>query len=124
VQTEDFSTWLAMESKGDFDAFILGWLGNIDPADYYYDQQYCKGADNFQHYCNAQVDRLLTAAGTTSDTARRKQLYDRAVRLIVNDNSYIYLYNPDVVQAWSAKVKGFIARPDRAINFATVRLAK
>jgi peptide/nickel transport system substrate-binding protein len=124
VQTEDFSTWLDRESKGDYDAFMLGWLGNIDPADYYYDQQYCKAADNFQHYCNQQVDRLLNAAGTTSDTARRKQLYDQAARLIVDDNSYIYLYNPDVVQAWGTKVTGFIARPDRAINFDTVRLSK
>ncbi|HEY3774562.1 MAG TPA: ABC transporter substrate-binding protein [Solirubrobacteraceae bacterium] len=124
VQTEDFSTWLDRESKGEYDSFILGWLGNIDPSDYYYDQQYCKAADNFQHYCNKQVDRLLDTANTTSDTARRKQLYDRAARLIVDDNSYIYLYNPDVVQAWSGKVKGFIARPDRAINFNTVRLSK
>jgi peptide/nickel transport system substrate-binding protein len=124
VQTEDFSTWLDREGKGQYDSFILGWLGNIDPADYYYDEQYCKAADNFEHYCNKQVDRLLDAANTTSDMVRRKRLYDRAVRLIVDDNSYIYLYNPDVVQAWSDKVKGFIARPDRAINFNTVRLAK
>jgi peptide/nickel transport system substrate-binding protein len=124
IQTEDFGTWLDRESKGDYDAFMLGWLGNIDPADFYDAQQTCHGADNFQHYCNKEVDRLLSAADTTIDKARRKQLYDQAVRHIVDDNSYIYLYNPDVVQAWRHGVTGYQIRPDRAINFATVHLSK
>lgn len=38
IQTEDFATWLDRQGQGDFDAFMLGWLGNIDPADFYEDQ--------------------------------------------------------------------------------------
>ena len=124
IQTLDFATWLDNESKGDYDSFILSWLGNIDPADYYQAQQECNGADNFQHYCSHKVDRLLNAAATELNKSKRHQLYDQAVRQIVNDNSYIYLYNPDVVEAWSHNVSGYQIRADRAIDFSAVRLSK
>ncbi|HEX6257440.1 MAG TPA: hypothetical protein VFZ70_16645 [Euzebyales bacterium] len=31
---------------------------------------------------------------------RRKELHDEAVTIIVDAQSYVYLYNPDIVQAW------------------------
>jgi peptide/nickel transport system substrate-binding protein len=44
--------------------------------------------------------------------------------MIVDDASYIYLYNPDVVQGWSKKVSGYQVRSDRAIRFRDVSLSK
>ena len=35
VEVLDFATWLDRQGKGEFDSFMLGWLGNIDPADFY-----------------------------------------------------------------------------------------
>lgn len=122
IDVEDFGTWLDRESKGNFDSFMLGWLGNVDPFGYYDSQHRCGGSNNYQHYCNKQVDKLLDQAAVETDKATRKQLYDEAVKQIVDDNSYIYLYNPDVVAAWSPKVTGFTLRADRAINFDTVRM--
>lgn len=124
IQTEDFATWLDREGKGDFDSFMLGWLGNNDPFDYYDSQHRCGGSNNYQHYCSKAVDRLLDRAATETDKAKRKQLYDQAVKHIVDDNSYIYIYNPDVVQAWQPKLTGFQVRADRAINFETVKLGQ
>ncbi len=40
--------------------------------------------------------------------------------MIVDDGSYWYLYNPDVVQAWSPDVAGYEIRADRAIDFSAV----
>jgi peptide/nickel transport system substrate-binding protein len=42
--------------------------------------------------------------------------------MIVDDVSYLYLYNPDVVQAWAPGLKGYQIRADRAINFEDVTL--
>ena len=122
VQTLDFATWLDRESQGDFDAFMLGWLGNIDPADFYEQQHMTGASNNFQGYSNPQVDQLLTQAGTETDQDARKQLYDQAAKLIVDDVSYLYLYNPDVVQAWAPGLKGYKIRADKAINFEDVQL--
>jgi len=40
----------------------------------------------------------------------------------VDDVSYLYLYNPDVVQAWAPGLSGYQIRADKAINFETVEL--
>ena len=122
VETLDFATWLDREDQGDFDAFMLSWLGNIDPADFYEQQHITDGSSNYQGYSNPQVDQLLTQAATEVDQDARKALYDQAAKLIVDDVSYLYLYNPDVVQAWAPGLKGYQIRADRAINFEDVQL--
>jgi peptide/nickel transport system substrate-binding protein len=122
VEVLDFATWLDREDKGEFDSFMLSWLGNIDPADFYEQQHITGGSSNYQKYSNPQVDRLLTQASTEVDENTRKDLYDQAARMIVDDVSYLYLYNPDVVQAWAPGLKGYTIRADRAINFEEVEL--
>ncbi|MCA0144933.1 ABC transporter substrate-binding protein [Blastococcus sp. LR1] len=122
VQTTDFATWLDRQGKGDFDAFMLGWLGNVDPFDFYHAQHITGGDSNYQKYSNPQVDQLLTDAATETDQDARKDLYDQAARLIVDDVSYLYLYNPDVVQAWAPGLSGYEIRADKAINFEGVEL--
>ncbi len=122
IQVEDFPTWLDRQGQGDFDAFMLGWLGNIDPFGFYHSQHTCEGANNFQGYCNEATDQLLEQAATETDRERRKELYDQAARLIVDDNSYVYFYNPEVVQTWDPGLSGYTIRADRAINFETVTL--
>ncbi|HEX2174940.1 MAG TPA: ABC transporter substrate-binding protein [Nocardioidaceae bacterium] len=122
IQVEDFATWLDRQGRGEYDAFMLGWLGNIDPFGFYHAQHTCSGSNNYQNYCDQQTTRLLEQAATETDEDQRKELYDQAVKRIVDDNSYIYLYNPDVVQAWAPDVSGYQIRPDRAINFETVKL--
>ncbi len=124
IQQETFATWLDRNDQGDFDAFMLGWLGNLDPFGFYHSQHICDGANNAQNYCNEETDELLNQAATETDQDQRKQLYDQAAKQIVDDNSYIYIYNPDVVQAWKPGVSGFVTRPDKAINFETVQLSE
>ncbi len=122
VQNVDFATWLDRQGQGDYDAFLLGWLGNIDPFDYYHSQHITDGSNNYQGYSNPEVDQLLTDAATETDQDARKELYDSAAQLIVDDVSYLYLYNPDVVQAWAPGMSGYQIRADKAINFETVTL--
>ena len=122
IQVEDFPTWLDRQGQGDFDAFMLGWLGNIDPFGFYHSQHVCDGSNNYHGYCSEAVDELLGQAAVETDREQRKELYDQAVRHIVDDNSYIYLYNPEVVQAWVPGLSGYTIRADRAINFETVTL--
>lgn len=122
VQNVDFATWLDRQGQGDYDAFMLGWLGNIDPFDYYHSQHITGGSNNYQGYSNPEVDELLQDAATETDRDARKELYDRAAQLIVDDVSYLYLYNPDVVQAWAPGLSGYVIRADKAINFEAVEL--
>jgi peptide/nickel transport system substrate-binding protein len=124
IRTLDFGQWLDEEGKGNFDSFMLGWLGNLDPDEYYYAQHHTGASFNFQKYSNPQVDKLLEQGRTETDESARKQDYDQAAKLIVDDASYIYLYNPDVVQGWSKKVSGYDVRSDRAVRFRDTSLSK
>lgn len=122
ITTLDFSTWLAEQAAGNFDMLMMGWLGNIDPDDFYFAQHHSTGWANAQKYNNPRVDALLEAGQVETDTAARKQNYADAAKIIADEVSYLYLYNPDVVQAWSKDVTGYVARGDRAIRFRDASL--
>ncbi|UYM06669.1 ABC transporter substrate-binding protein [Solicola gregarius] len=117
IRSLDFGTWLDEQSKGNFDMLYMGWLGNIDPDDFYYSQHHTDGADNAQGYSNPKVDRLLDSARTETDEDKRQQLYDEAATTIADEASYIYLYNPSVIQAYSPDLSGYTVRSDRAIRW-------
>jgi peptide/nickel transport system substrate-binding protein len=117
IRQLDVSTWLADQTDGNFDAFLWSWIGNLDPSDFYYNQHHSGAGYNAQSYSNPEVDALLDEAGTETDRDARKALYDQAAKLIVDDASYIYLYNPEVVAAWSPNVEGVTVRGDDALRF-------
>jgi peptide/nickel transport system substrate-binding protein len=122
IRTEDFTTWLADQGEGEFDAFALGWLGNIDPDDFYYAQHHSEGGNNFQGFADDEVDQLLDDARVEVDDDARKELYDQAAERIVDLASYIYFYNPDIVQAWAPNVAGYETRADQATRFVSTSL--
>jgi peptide/nickel transport system substrate-binding protein len=123
IRTEDFATWLDDEGAGKFDGFMLGWLGNIDPDDFYYAQHHTGGANNFQKYSNPAVDAQLDKGHTSGDEGVRRQAYDSAAKMIVDDASYIYLYNPETVQGFSSKLTGYQVRADKAVRFRDAALS-
>lgn len=123
IRQPDFSTWLDEQNTGNFDMLMMGWLGNIDPDDFYYAQHHTDGASNAQKYSNTEVDALLDAGRIETDPEARKELYAQAATIIADEVSYIYLYNPSVIQVWSPDVTGYTTRADRAIRFDEASLA-
>ncbi|MEN4474577.1 ABC transporter substrate-binding protein [Mycolicibacterium cosmeticum] len=117
IRTVDFATWLDEQNSGHFDMLMMGWLGNIDPDDFYYTQHHTGGASNAQKFSDPRVDALLDAGRTQTDRQARKDDYARAATLIADEVSYIYLYNPAVIQAWTPSLGGYDARRDKAIRF-------
>jgi peptide/nickel transport system substrate-binding protein len=122
IRTLDFGTWLDEQSKGNFDMLYMGWLGNIDPDDFYYSQHHTDGGSNYQGYSNPEVDKLLDAGRTETDPDKRKDIYAQAATQIADDASYIYLYNPSVIQAWNPALTGYTVRTDRAVRFRDAAL--
>ncbi len=123
INTVDFATWLDLQGAGDFGIYMLSWLGNLDPDEFYYAQHHTDGSFNFQGYSNPEVDALLDAGRVEVDQSTRQQMYADAATQIAQDASYIYLYNPSVIQAWSPSVSGYEARGDRAIRFRDVTIS-
>ncbi|MCV7346308.1 ABC transporter substrate-binding protein [Mycolicibacterium rhodesiae] len=124
IRTVDFATWLDEQNSGHFDMLMMGWLGNIDPDDFYYAQHHTGGSSNAQKFSDPVVDRLLDAAREETDRARRQDEYARAATIIADKASYIYLYNPSVIQAWSTNLAGYEARRDGAVRFRSAHLTR
>ncbi|MCF6389565.1 ABC transporter substrate-binding protein [Mycobacterium sp. MBM] len=117
IRTVDFASWLDDQNRGRFDMLMMGWLGNIDPDDFYYAQHHTDGTSNAQKFSDPLVDKLLDAGRTETDQQARKADYAQAATLIADEVSYIYLYNPAVIQAWTPALSGYDARRDKAIRF-------
>ncbi|MEX2328446.1 MAG: hypothetical protein WD575_01845 [Nitriliruptoraceae bacterium] len=123
IRSEGFRAWLADQAAGDFDAFLLRWIGNIHPDDFHHAQHHSDGVNNFQGFSDQQVADLLDAARRETDEDTRRQTYADAAERIVDLASYIHLYNADVVEAWLPRVHGYETRPDGATRFGDVRLS-
>ncbi|MEZ0338581.1 ABC transporter substrate-binding protein [Mycobacterium sp. pV006] len=123
IRTVDFATWLDEQNSGNFDMLMMGWLGNIDPDDFYYAQHHTDGTSNAQKFSDAEVDRLLDAGRVETDPGARFDHYARAATLIADQVSYIYLYNPSVIQAWNPALENYEARRDGAVRFRSAGFA-
>ncbi|MCV7369966.1 ABC transporter substrate-binding protein [Mycolicibacterium duvalii] len=122
IRTVDFATWLDEQNNGNFDMLMMGWLGNIDPDDFYYAQHHTDGTSNAQKFSDPEVDRLLDAGRVETDPAARFDDYARAATLIADQVSYIFLYNPSVIQAWTPALQNYQARRDGAVRFRNATL--
>jgi peptide/nickel transport system substrate-binding protein len=124
IRTVDFATWLDEQNNGNFDMLMMGWLGNIDPDDFYYAQHHTNGTSNAQKFSDPEVDRLLDAGRVETDRDKRRAGYAEAATRIADEVSYIYLYNPSVIQAWSPALSGYEARRDGAVRFRSAVLGE
>jgi len=118
----EFATALQEETKGNFEAFLIGWSGRIDPDGNLYNFQHSTGALNYAKYRNADVDRLLDQARTTLDDGARAKLYAQAAQSYLADRHIIYLYHRKWLFAMSSKLQGFVPNPDGLIRLAGLTL--
>ena len=122
LQTQENVTMLQSGRKGDFEAYFTFWSGRPDPDGNVFTFSTCKGAQNDSHYCNTDVDALLTKARQVADPAERKKLYDQATELMARDVPRLILWHRRVFTGFSAKVQGFTPYPDGIIRFRGLKL--
>jgi peptide/nickel transport system substrate-binding protein len=113
----EWSTWLDEEGQGNFDIYLCGWIGMVDPDDYFYAQHRTGEVFNFTGYSNPELDELLDRGRTILDQNERKGVYDQIQQILIDDAPYIVLFTTTEVDAWQPYVKGFTTRPDSAVIF-------
>ncbi|EWY36230.1 ABC transporter substrate-binding protein [Skermanella stibiiresistens SB22] len=124
VNATEFASGLDRQTRGDFEAFLIGWSGRADPDGNIHNFISCKGGLNDGKYCDAEVDQHLNAARTTTDTAARKAEYAKAADLYLAARQRIYLYHQNWFWAMTSKLKGFKPHPDGMIRLENVSLGK
>lgn len=95
VQAEplEFLSALDRGRAGDFEAFLIGWSGRIDPDGNYNDIVTSGGSNNFSQLSDPDVDALVSDAAAAQDPADRKALYDELISTLADTRQSIYLYH-------------------------------
>jgi peptide/nickel transport system substrate-binding protein len=85
---------------------MLAW---IDDPDYTLSLiLQCDVFGNYVDYCNKEVDRIIADGWAESDAAKRKEMFDRAQRLIIEDAPLAFLAQPDFRVAMRDDVGGYV----------------
>jgi oligopeptide transport system substrate-binding protein len=88
----EFKSLLQDVDRGDVEMFRSSWLGDYNDA--YTFAQYLKSdfGINLPHYRSADYDKLLVAAASEPDTAKRRSLLEQAESIALKDHPLLPLY--------------------------------
>jgi peptide/nickel transport system substrate-binding protein len=84
--------------------------GNADPHSLLYSRLHSK-AQNQNNWSDPEVDELLEQGKVATDLAKRKEIYARAQRLLVERVPQIWLFSSDLIHVMRKNVKGFEPHP-------------
>jgi peptide/nickel transport system substrate-binding protein len=116
VRSYEFATFYADVLKGNFQLFMLQWVGGAvaDPdilRRVFHSQQVPPNGFNRGYYSNPELDRVLDAATRSTNDAERLRLYGDAQRLIAEDQPYISLWTKTNVAVMQERVGGLRLTP-------------
>jgi peptide/nickel transport system substrate-binding protein len=112
-----------LNSEGN--AFLYGWISdNGDPDNFLYTllaSQQIENGLNTSHYNNKEVDQLLINAQKELDRDLRAQLYDQAVKLIIEDAPWVFLNHSLKLAASTSDLQGFYLYPNGITQLALLK---
>ena len=79
-----------------------------DPDQHYYQRVHSSAHAGM--YNNPEYDRIVEEARLTADVERRKQLYEEAQRIVMEDIPVIITYNAPYLEAYSKRLKGVVSK--------------
>ena len=115
VRTFEWATFYDDVRRGSFQLYSLAWIGVNDP-DFFYGLFHSTMkpplGNNRGGYANPEMDRLTQTGRETLDVGRRRDVYAAVQRLAAEDLPFIPLWWTDNVVVRSARLCGFVPRPD------------
>jgi peptide/nickel transport system substrate-binding protein len=114
VSISEFGSLFERIKKGSYAFVVWGILGAVEVDEYLYENYASGSAKNIlykRHYSNKEVDALLEQGRTEFDLKKRKEIYKKAQRLIVEDAADIYCFHANILQAVVERLEGYIQTP-------------
>ncbi len=123
VQPTEFTTALASGQAGTYQMFDIGWSGRVDP-DQNITPFYTQGsAFDYTGNGSASMLQLLAEARATTSVSARKALYFQAEKMMLQQNSIIYLFHLTNQIAYPTSVVGVSFTPDGLLHLGSAGLA-
>jgi peptide/nickel transport system substrate-binding protein len=122
IRLIEFATSFKQAQAGEFQAFLIGWSGRIDPDGNAYVFLHTKAPQNDGGYSNPETDKGLEDARLISDPAQRKAIYQKVTGIVLKDEPIIYLYHRKLLIAHSIKLEGYRQMPDGLVRVVGLKL--
>lgn len=107
VPSADFSDFLTKQTNGEFDICTAGWGADYNDPMTFLDLWGKDNGNNTGKYTDPKVESLLTELKTTTDYAKRIDMYKQIEKIVTVDNpAFVPTYYRDVQSFQSKKIKG------------------
>jgi peptide/nickel transport system substrate-binding protein len=116
IRLIEFATSFKQAQAGEFQAFLIGWSGRIDPDGNSYVFMHTKAPQNDGGYSNPEADKALEDARLVTDPTQRKAIYEKLTKTVLNDEPLIYLYHRKLLIAHTTKLEGYKQMPDGLVR--------
>ena len=120
LRTMEFASSLQAGYAGDFQAYMIGWSGRVDPDGNTWQLLHSGGTFNYGRWSNKAADELLDQARTETDAGARRALYAKFWDLEREDLPLIYLWTAKNVVGLKRGLRGFVQVPDGLIRLRGV----
>lgn len=107
-----------------WDIVQLQWDADLDPDETLFPELHSKETWNAGRWNNPEFDRLVELAQVEPDEKKRKQYYDAAVKIIVEEAPTAIILHENEQKIFAKYVKGFQPIPVNAINMHGVWLER
>lgn len=117
IVNREFKSHLHATRRGEFEMALLGWMADTpDPdnflATFFHSRAAVPGsATNISFYREPEMDRLLEAAISVPEVARREALYREALALWARDLPLIPLVQGDQITVLDSRLDGYLLSP-------------
>jgi peptide/nickel transport system substrate-binding protein len=116
IRLIEFATGFKQVQAGEYQAFLIGWSGRIDPDGNSYIFLRTKAPQNDGVYSNPEVDKGFEDARLVTDPAQRKAIYEKVTAAVLKDEPIIYLYHRKLLIAHTTRLEGYRQMPDGLVR--------
>lgn len=114
IVSHEWATYLELASKGDADAFMLGWTGDNGDADnfiYALLDEDNIGSNNYTYFKNDEMHDILIEAQTEVDEEKRIELYKEAQEIIHEEAPWVPIAHSTPLLGGANDIEGLLPHP-------------
>jgi peptide/nickel transport system substrate-binding protein len=122
IRVIEFATSFKQAQAGEFQAFLIGWSGRIDPDGNSYVFLHSNAPQNDGGYSSPEADKALEDARLVTDPSQRSAIYQKLTKAVLNDEPILYLYHRKLLIAHTTRLEGYKQMPDGLVRVVGLKL--
>src|SRR3954467_12347337 len=122
LRVTEFATSLKQAEAGEYQAYLLAWSGRIDPDGNSYVFQKTEAPQNYSAWSNKEADKALDDGRLVTDQAQRKAIYEKLTKIVLEENTLLYIYHRRILIAHTTKLEGYKQMPDGLVRVVGLKL--